>query len=325
VAALAAALLAAPALIALYLALAPGNHGASHARASRSTPAVTGAVPRATAPMSDPLTPVSPAAFNAPVAAYLTYADHQLGLMESRISQLERALASGDRSGAQKAWRGAFADYLTLGAVYLEGQIEGLNQAIDGTAGGLRAGTASRHFTGLHRLELGLWTGAALRSLEPWGRLLAADVSKLRRTLPHVRISPLDYATRAHEILEDAVRDLLSGTDVPWSGEGVLGTDAAVIATSHVVKTLAPLLNTSESVLGVDSALTALRSTIASIRSEHGGLLPTNSHLTQRQSERLDASVGMALEGLAQIPGALETAIPTRTPPIPRGALRADP
>ena len=47
---------------------------------------------------------------------------------------------------------------------------------------------------------------------------------RLREVLPGASITPLEYATRAHEILEDAQRDLLSGADVPWSGEGVLAT-----------------------------------------------------------------------------------------------------
>ena len=67
-------------------------------------------------------------------------------------------------------------------------------------------------------------------------------VARLRRDLPSVSITPLEYATRAHEILEDAQRDLLSGADVPWSGEGLLATDAGLEATKEVVSTLRGLL-----------------------------------------------------------------------------------
>ena len=78
-------------------------------------------------------------------------------------------------------------------------------------------------FSGLHRIEYGLWTGASPRSLVPWAAKLQRDAVTLRQVLPSVQITPLDYATRAHEILEDAQRDLLSGMDVQWSGAGVLG------------------------------------------------------------------------------------------------------
>jgi hypothetical protein len=277
---------------------------------------------RGAAPTPPPsIAPVSAAAFNAPVAMYRSFSSRQLGLMANDVSQLESALAAGERSGAEGAWRAAFADYLKLGAVYLEGQVADLDQAIDGTPGGLAGGTASPQFSGLHRLEFGLWTGASLSSLQPWARRLATDVSRLRHVLPRVEISPLDYATRAHEILEDAVRDLLSGMDVPWSREGVLGTDAGLGATSEVIRTLVPLLKNREGVLPVVSQeLDRLRSTLAAIKVAHGGSLPSNDELTRAQSERLDAAIGQALEALAQVPGALETVTTARIPQIPSTA-----
>ena len=207
--------------------------------------------------------------------------------------------------------------------MYLEGPIADLDMAIDGTPGSLPGGTASRRFSGLHRLEFGLWTRAPLSSLQPWAQRLAADVRTLGRSLPHVRISPFDCVTRAHEILEDAVRDLLSGTDVPWSGEGVLGTDAAVAATSEVVHTFAPLLITRQGTLAVMlQDLTQVRAMLRSIKVVHGGELPTIGRLTQLQSERLNGSVGQALEALAQVPVVLETNPTAQIPGIPRSAPR---
>jgi high-affinity iron transporter len=279
----------------------------------------------ASAPPSQ-LAPLPAAAFNAPVASYRVFAGRQLGLMEISIGQLESSLAAGNRTGAQDAWREAFYRYLELGAVYLQGQIADLNRAIDGESGGLVGATGSARFAGLHRLELGLWTGSQLGSLLPWARLLAADVGKLRLALPGVPIAPLDYATRAHEILEDAVRDLLSGTDVPWSGEGVLGTAAGIAVTNEVITTLRPLLEGRENVLPVVyEQLANLQTAMATIKAAHGGHLPTNAELTQEQSEMLDGAIGGALEALAQVPGALETAPTPVIPQIPPSAERFDP
>jgi iron uptake system EfeUOB component EfeO/EfeM len=274
----------------------------------------------------DELGRVSPSSFRAPVAAYRTYSVGRLRLMQGEIAKLQAALAAGDRAAAQTAWLGAYGYYLNLGAVYLEGPISDLNDAIDGTPGGVPGGVSSPQFSGLHRLEHGLWTGESLPSLEPWARKLAADVTKLDKLVPTVQIDPLDYATRAHEILEDAVRDQLSGTDAPWSGAGVLGTSAGLVATTEVVKTLAPMLGTREAVLPVVNAdLSGLRSTLAAIADAHGGSLPTTAALTQLQSERLSGSLGEALEGLAQVPGALETTPTPTTPQIPAADVKIDP
>jgi iron uptake system EfeUOB component EfeO/EfeM len=286
--------------------------------------------PSATPPPDLPPMPVS--VFARPIALYRAYAIAQLGPMEEQIGRLEGALAANDRAAAQAAWRAAYTSYLRLGAVYLDGEtaalkeLATLNQEIDGNAGGLEGGAASPQFTGLHRIEYGLWTGTPPSALVGWARRLDVAVHRLRSLLPHVPITPLEYATRAHEILEDAARDELSGANVPWSGEGVLGTEAGLQATEEVVATLRPVLGGLEHVIpAVDTECAALRSALASIAAAHGGRLPPNGQLTQRQAELLDGALGGALEALSQVPGVLETEAPPRLPQIPRRDVRIDP
>ena len=306
--------------------LARYKEAAPHVASTLSVYGVQGQVTGAPATPPDELSPVSPSSFRAPVAAYRSYSVARLALMQGEIAKLQTALAANDRGAAQAAWRGAYAYYLNLGAVYLEGPIADLNDAIDGTPGGVPGGVSSSQFSGLHRIERGLWTGAPLAALEPWTRTLSADVSKLAKLVPTVQIDPLDYATRAHEILEDAVRDQLSGTDAPWSGAGVLGTSAGVVATTEVLKTLTPILQYREGILPIVNAdMGTLRTALAAIERAHGGTIPTTSQLTQDETERLDASLGQALEGLSQVPGALETTPAPVVPKIPAADIKIDP
>ncbi len=284
-----------------------------------------------TTPPSE-LPPLPAAAFDQPIAQYRAYATHQLGLMEAQIERLERALTANDRAAAQEAWRAAYVHYLRLGAVYLDGQtaldehLASLNQQIDSDPGGLAKGTASPQFTGLHRIEYGLWSAAPPRTLVGFARALDADVHRLASVLPHASLTPLEYATRAHEILEDAARDFLSGANVPWSGEGVLATAAGLSATEEVIATLHPLLKGRENVLStVATELASLRSTMASLAATHSGRLPANGQLTQRQSEQLDGTLGGALEALSQVPGALETELPPQIPQVPQREQRIEP
>jgi iron uptake system EfeUOB component EfeO/EfeM len=287
---------------------------------------VQGAVGGPTATPPPELAPMAVSVFARPIALYRVYAVAQLGTMEQQIAGLRYALGANDREAAMAAWRAAFSSYLRLGAVYLAGQLATLNQEIDGTAGGLQGGVANARFEGLHRLEYGLWTGAQPRTLLGWAERLEVAVHQLRRVLPHVSITPLEYATRAHEILEDAVRDLLSGAAVPWSGEGVIATAAGLEATEEVISTLRPVLGGLERVIpAVDTEFASLRSAMAAIAAAHGGRLPPNGQLTQQQSELLDGTLGGALEALSQVPGVLETEAPPQIPQIPRSAVRIDP
>jgi high-affinity iron transporter len=270
--------------------------------------------------------PLAASLFSQPVASYRAHSVDQLGVMEQQIASLESALAANNRSAARAAWRAAYARYLQLGAVYLVGEVATLNQEINGSAGGLVGGAASPQFTGLHRIEYGLWTGTQPRALLGWARRLDVAVRALRNVLPQVSITPLEYATRAHEILEDAQRDLLSGVDVPWSGEGVLATKAGLEATEEVISTLRPVFRRDERVLpDVETEFAALRSAMASIATAHGGRLPTNGQLTQRQSELLDGTLGGALEALSLVPDALETELLPQIPQINQDDLRIDP
>jgi high-affinity iron transporter len=306
--------------------LANYTERAPHVLSTLAITGVQGEVRGASQTPSSELSPLPAALFRKPEAEYRIYGVHQLTSMEGQITRLEQALAANDRAVAQNAWRSAYASYMRLGAVYLAGEVATLNQKINGNPGGLQGGPASPEFSGLHRIEYGLWGTAAPRTLLGSARQLSIDVHKLKGLLPRVSITPLEYATRAHEILEDAVRDLLSGTDVPLSGEGVLATDAGLGATKEVFQTLRPLLKGRENVsLIVPRELAALQRTMSSLADQHEGQLPSNGALTQQQSELLNSSMGAALETLAQIPGALETEPSPQIPSIPKRDEEIDP
>ena len=160
-----------------------------------------------------------------------------------------------------------------LGADYgLFGELE---EELDGTAGGAEAATSNPDFVGFRRLEYGIWGGQPLPSLTSYGDRLVKDLKRLRKSLPGVEIDALDYATRGHEIVEDAQRDLMNGMDVPWSHQGVLGTAAAVASAEEVFKTLKPLLSGRENTEGeTEYWLGRLRGLFASLR--HDGRYPSH-------------------------------------------------
>jgi hypothetical protein len=149
-----------------------------------------------------------------------------------------------------------------------------------------------------------------------WATQLQRDVVTLRHALPTVEIDTLDYTLRAHEILEDAQRDFLSGMDVPWSGAGVLGTAAGLTATQEVIGTLTPLLQGRDNTLGeVESWLLQLQGVLNHLRAAHHGTYPTLGQLTTTQHELLDGTMTGTLGALSLVPGTLET---TALPVIPK-------
>ena len=180
------------------------------------------------------LEPLPTARFARPVAEYRAYSERQATAVAGQVSALTRALRAGDVAAAKTDWLAAYDDYLRLGAAY--GALGKLDEEIDGDPGGLPGGVHDPHFTGLHRIEIGLWKGESPRKLLGPAAYLAAKVRRLRGVVRTIAIPPLVYATRAHEILEDAQRDMLSGVDAPWSGAGLRATEDSVAATQFVVE-----------------------------------------------------------------------------------------
>ena len=269
------------------------------------------------APAARTTTP--PQAFVAPIAEYRRYAEGRLTAARADAARLTSALTAGDRPAALDAWRATWSDYLELGAVYLTGSLAALNRAIDGTPGGIPGGVSSPRFTGLHRIEYDLWTGTPSAAD---ARQLQSALARMAARLPHTSLTATEYATRAHEILEDAQRDLLSGADVPWSGEGVLGTAAGLTATERVLKTLHQMLHDEDGEdvpIGgpVEAEVAVLRAVLDRITRAHDGRVPSLAALTRSESEQLQGAVGGALEALSQVPGALESEPPPKPLQIP--------
>jgi high-affinity iron transporter len=263
-------------------------------------------------PASD-LQPLHAGNFRKPVAEYRVYSEGQAKAVQRQVAKLRGELAAGDVAAAKTTWLAAYDHYLQLGAAY--GALGTLDEEIDGNPGRLPGGDHDPHFTGLHRIEMGLWSGESPAKLVAPADYLAARVKHLQVAVRRIAISPLVYATRAHEILEDAQRDMLSGIDAPWSGAGLRATADSLAATEFVVGTLRPLLNGRDSTIEpVEVELAQFRAALGRVRREHGGAWPSLGQMTQRQHERVDGALGSLLERLDTIPGALEV---KRSKPLP--------
>jgi high-affinity iron transporter len=264
------------------------------------------------------LSPLPASAFNAPEEEYRAYSEQWIAHALAAAATLQRALEAGERTAARSAWGATWSDYLHLGAVYLSGEAEIANRAIDGTPGELPGGATDPRFTGLHRIEMGLWSGESLSALIGFDVRLQHDLAELRGMVAHVEITPLEYATRSHEIIEDAQRDLLSGMDVPWSRQGVLGTAAGLAATEEVFHTLEPLLSGRENTEGeVRAELLMAHGVLASIRARHHGQYPSLPELGIYEHEQLNGYVAGALSALEEMPGTLETKARLPVPKLP--------
>src|SRR5262249_17389934 len=149
-----------------------------------------------------------------------------------------------------------------VGASY--GSFGANGAAVDGLPDGLPNGVHDSNFTGLHRLEYGLFHGQRAAQLLPVARQLSADIATVRRHLGRDDEGGdrTNLPLRVHEILEDALRDHLSGIDDQGAHARYAMTYADVQVTRAVLSFVAPLVESRSP--GLVSTITTQLDTLQS-------------------------------------------------------------
>jgi high-affinity iron transporter len=156
---------------------------------------------------------------------------------------------------------------------------------------------------------------------------LAGNVAAVRQHLTSGALAgdPTQLPLRAHEIIEDALRDHLSAIDDEGAGAGYAMTYADTQVDKVVLGYLADLLPAGGTtppnppgenrfdarkpglVATADSQLAALQSALLATRANGQWQSPATVSLAQRQ--HVDAATGALLETLASVPDLLEVPV----------------
>lgn len=243
--------------------------------------------------------PVAEYDLEAPLKQYQDYVAPQLSTLATQVDALRASLSRGDPQGAKGTLLQAQLTWERVGAAY--GSFGDLAAAIDRSPDGLPDGVADKDFTGLRRIEYGLYHGQTAADLVPVADQLAGDVAALRDKLPTATADPGDLPLRAHEILEDSLRDKLSGASDQGANAGYQETLADIEGTRVVLDELTPLLAPRRPDL-VPTAKRQLDTLEQALKATTSG--PATAPLAERQ--RVDAATGQVLETLSLVPDLLE-------------------
>ncbi len=250
--------------------------------------------------------PVTVAELAGPNKEYQAFAAVQLAQLAQAVSRIQADLRSSDVAAAKANWLNAQLDWERVGASY--DSFGNLGLAVDGLPDGLPGGVNSPNFTGLHRLEYGLWHGQSAASLVPAAATLARNVATVRRDLTSDDLAgdPTNLPIRAHEILEDALRDHLSGIDDQGSGAAFAETFADLQVADAVLGYLTPLLNARQPGLPsiADGQLAILKQAL--LATQVNGQWESLATAPLSAREQVDSAIGAALETLSTVPDLLE-------------------
>jgi high-affinity iron transporter len=260
-----------------------------------------------TGPVPVAVKPVTLADLTGPNRQYQAYAAAQLETLASTVAAIQSDLRRKDIPAAKRDWLTAQQAWERVGASY--NSFGDLGTAVDGLPDGLPAGPADPAFTGLHRLEYGLFHGQPPAELQTVAATLAKDVATVRSHLRGQDLAgdPANLPVRAHEVLEDALRDHLSGSDDQGSGAAYPMTAADVAVTRELLAYLTPLLNARQPGLAatIDSQLAVLGTALNATKTADGQW-QSLTRVPVQARERVDAATGAVLESLASVPTLLE-------------------
>ncbi len=251
-----------------------------------------------------PVKPITVAELQPAADAYDKYVAPKLVTLAGQVNQIKTDLTANNVPAARADWLAAQLTWEQVGAAY--GSFGDLGDAIDGLPQALPQGVDDPGFTGLHRIEYGLWHGQGAAQLLTVADQLSSDITTLQGKLPQITVDPTDMPVRAHEILEDALRDHLTGMTDEGAGAAYAETYADVQGTQVVLGMLQNQIDARRPGLltTVDGQLAALSQAL--LGTQAGGQWQSLTATPLAARQKVDAAIGAVLENLSIIPDILE-------------------
>jgi len=227
-----------------------------------------------------------------PVAkAYTDWVSSRLPALLAHVAAVAADAEEGDLPAAKRDWLTAHFTYETLGAAY----------DAFGELGDQLDGLPHRGLTGFHLVESQLWQGAPAPAVAVSARDLGSLVDRLQTQFADAQLDPGDIALRAHEIVEDAIQDTLTGATDAGSGTSLATVDAQLTGAGEALAPLATVLTGRyDRLADTQQALADARALVESYRSADGRWTPLDA-LDRPSRERVDAALSQAAELLAPV------------------------
>lgn len=249
--------------------------------------------------------PVPAGTMDEALASYRAYVGTKLQSLGSQVLDIKASIGNGDTEAARGRWLAAQMTWQEVGAAY--GSFGDLGAAINTLPSGLPQGPADPGFTGLHRVEYGLYHGQGPAELVPVLTELQTNISALESKLPELTVAPSDMPLRCHEILEDSLRDNLSGNNDQGSGMSLALTAADVTGTRVVLTLLSALIDRQKP--GYSAVIAAELDTLAAAldATKTGDRWPDYRTAPLSVRQPVNGAIGRVLETLAYVPAMFAT------------------
>jgi iron uptake system component EfeO len=223
--------------------------------------------------------------------AYGTWVASRLPALREQATAVAADAEEGDLAAARRDWLTAHTTYETLGGAY--DAFGDIGDAIDGLPG--------HGLTGFHAVEAPLYTGGPASAAVGPAQQLVADIDRLLAAFPSAQIDPGDMGLRAHEIVEDALRDVLAGAADAGSGTELATIDANLTGAAQALAPLHGILDSRyPDLAATQKSIAATQRLVEGFRGPDGTWTRLAA-LTTAQREHVDAALSETAELLAPV------------------------
>ncbi len=232
----------------------------------------------------------------AAVDSYQRYVRSQTAALIVKTDEFVAAVKAGDAEKAKALYPVARTYWERVEPV---AEIFGdLDPAIDGREDGLEPG---QEFTGFHKLEKDLWQTRDIRGSGPVADKLRADVKLIVDKADKEKLSPLQLANGAKELLDEVATGKITGEEDRYShtdlwdfAANLEGSKAAVAALRPVLEERAPDLVTS-----LDAAFAAAETSLGKHRRGDGWRL--HNELSPAELKELSDTINALGEPVSKV------------------------
>jgi iron uptake system component EfeO len=241
-------------------------------------------------------------ALAAATANYQAYIKTQTAALETRTADFVAAVKAGDIEKAKSIYPVARTYYERVEPV---AEIFGdLDPAIDAREADLESG---QEFTGFHKIEKDLWVTRNISQDGPVADKLLADVKQIVTGANDAKLTPVQLANGAKELLDEVATGKITGEEDTFSHTDLWDFQANVEGSQAAVAALRPVLDQKDPALGktLDAKFADVFSTLQKYRSGDGFKLYTD--LTQDDIKQLGNVVNALAEPVSTVASKVAT------------------
>lgn len=230
------------------------------------------------------------------VESYRRYVTGQAEVLEQQTAQFVAAVKAGDGALARSLYPVARTPYERIEPV---AEIFGdLDPKIDGREDGA---TPQLPFSGFHKIEKDLWVTRDISTDGPVADQLLADVKEIVARAKAEKLSPLQLANGAKELLDEVANNKITGEEERYSHTDLWDFAANIEGVQAVVAALRPALEQRDAALvkQIDTAMASVRSELAKYQAGSGWKLQTQ--LSQAQLKGLSDVINALAEPVSKV------------------------